>query len=93
MSRPAAPPSEILDAGSRQSIRRFLFGVALFLVWAQMPSPRTALQNLALMAACAAAIEAAIGALRREPMLGASLNRWDVAMAFLGVYYGAQIVV
>jgi hypothetical protein len=44
------------------------------------------------MAACAAGIEAVIALLVREPFLSASLNRWDIAIAFLGVYYGAQIV-
>ena len=92
MARPIPSPPDILDAISRQSIKRFLFGLALFLVWAQIPNARPASENLALMAAWAAVIEGAIGVLRREPLLGASLNRWDVAVAFLGIYYGAQIV-
>ncbi len=91
MARPISSPPDILDAISRQSIKRFLFGLALFLVWAQVPNARSASENLALMAVCAAAIEGMIGAFRREPMLGASLNRWDVAVAFLGVYYATQI--
>lgn len=91
MAAPISSPSALLDPISRQSIKRFLFGVALFLVWAQVPSTRSASQALALMAVCAAVIEGAIGLLAREPLLGASLNRWDVAVAFLGVYYISQI--
>jgi hypothetical protein len=91
MARPILSPPAVLDPISRQSIKRFLFGLALFLVWAQVPSARSASEALALMAVCAAAIEAAVGLLAREKLLGESLNRWDVAVAFLGVYYASLI--
>jgi hypothetical protein len=92
MSSPVAPSSEILDTASRQSMKRFLLTLALFVLWAQVPSSYSAAHALSLMAACAAGIDAAVALLAREPFLNASLNRWDVAIAFLGVYYGAQIV-
>src|ERR1700752_5307064 len=73
MSRPIAPSSEILDAVSRQSIKRFLLTLALFVLWAQVPSSYSAAHALSLMAACAAGIDAAIALLAREPFLNATL--------------------
>ena len=91
MARPISSPSSVLDPISKQSIKRFLFGLALFIAWAQVPSVRSASEALAMMAVCAAAIEGAVGLLRREVFLAESLNRWDVAVGFLGVYYAAQL--
>ena len=91
MARPIVSPPAVLDPISRQSIKRFLFGLALFIAWAQVPNVRSASEALAMMAVCAAAIEGVVGLLRREVFLAESLNRWDVAVGFLGVYYAAQI--
>lgn len=92
MAEPTSSLSGIIDPASRQSIRRFLFSLVLFIVWAQVPSTRAPSSALAIMAVCAAAIDGAIALFCREPLLGPSLNRWDAAMAFLGVYYFVQIL-
>lgn len=92
MGEPTSSIPSVIDPASRHAIRRFLLSLALFVVWAQVASSRSASSALAIMAVCAAAIDGAIAVFAREPLLGPSLNRWDVAMAFLGVYYFEQIL-
>jgi hypothetical protein len=78
--------ASLLDPASRLSIKRFLCTLALFLVWAQVPTARSPAVNMALMALCAAAIEAVLALLSRESCPGPSLNRWDIAAAFVAVF-------
>jgi hypothetical protein len=86
------PIAQLLDPASRLTVKRFLCTLVLFLVWAQVPTARTAAVNMALMALFAAAIEAVLAVFSREMFRGPSLNRWDVAAAFVGVYCVSKII-
>jgi hypothetical protein len=90
----ALPSSDVplLDAVSRLTLRRFLFCLALFLVYAQLPGPRSTASALAIMAAWAATAECMLALVLREPFASKSLNRWDVALGFLGVHYAMQVI-
>jgi hypothetical protein len=92
MSEQSPAVARWLDPASRLSIKRFLCTLVLFLVWAQVPSGRPPSVNMALMALCATAIEAALALFSRERLPGPSLNRWDIALAFLGVYCVSKII-
>ena len=83
----------LLDPASRLTVKRFLCTLVLFLVWAQVPTARPPAVNMALMALCAAAIEAVLALFSRQSFRGPSLNRWDVAVAFIGVYCISKIIV
>ena len=87
---PATAP--LLDPASRLTLRRFLVTLALFLVWAHVPTARSPALNMALMALLAATTEALLAVFSREIFRAPSLNRWDVAVAFVGVYCISKIV-
>jgi hypothetical protein len=79
----------IEDPASATTVRQLLltFGIA-FLASAYQPYDRLGL-FAELMMFCAA-LDAAIGAVWREPIFDVSLNHWDKALAFLTAALGAK---
>lgn len=81
-----------LDPLSRQTCRRLLITFALLMVWARALSPQAVWFAVATMSGTCAVIAAGIALLRREPVMGPTLNRWDEAAALLGMHFLARVL-
>jgi hypothetical protein len=85
--------SRTLDPLSLQTCRRLLVCVVLMILWAMALSPQAVCFGVATLSGGVALIAAALALFRREPLLGPSLNRWDEAMALLGVHFLARLLI
>ena len=81
-----------LDPLSLQTCRRLLVSVALTMFWARALSPQAGWFAVATLSGCCAVISAGIALLRREPVLGPTLNRWDEAAALVGVHFLGRLL-
>ena len=79
-----------LDPLSLQTCRRLLVTLVLLMLWARALSPQAVWFALATLSGTCAVIAAGIGLLRRERVMGPTLNRWDEAAALLGVHFLAR---
>jgi peptidoglycan biosynthesis protein MviN/MurJ (putative lipid II flippase) len=78
------------DPLSRLSFRRLLLSILLVLLWAKALNPQAVWLGIAMLSGGFAMIASGIAMLRREPMLGPSLNRWDEATALAGIHFLAR---
>ena len=79
-----------LDPLSLKTCRRLLFSLALVLLWAKALNPHSVWIGVAMLSGGCALIASGFALLGRDPMLGASLNRWDEAAALAGVHFLAR---
>jgi hypothetical protein len=83
---------QALDPLSLRTVLRFLAALSLFILWAHVATPQSAMQALALMTGLAAFGASGVAFLRHEPLLGSRLNHWDESLAFIGVHYFVRFV-
>jgi peptidoglycan biosynthesis protein MviN/MurJ (putative lipid II flippase) len=78
------------DPLSRLCFRRLLLSILFVLLWAKALNPHAVWLGIAMLSGGFALIASALAMLRREPMLGPSLNRWDEATALAGLHFLAR---
>ena len=74
-----------LDPQSRGMLRRFVFVLAIMVVWAVVVSPQYPLSALLLMTTIATALDGLVALLRRDRFNAAALNFWDSTCGFLAI--------
>lgn len=82
-----------LDPSSLHTCRRLLLSVVLVLLWAKALSPQAVWAAVAMLSGGFALIATGIAVLRRDPLLGSSLNRWDEATALAGMHFLARALI
>jgi hypothetical protein len=82
-----------LDPLSRHSCRRLLVSVVLVLLWAKALSPQAVWAGVAVFSGGFALVSTGLAMLRRDPLLGPSLNRWDEATVFAGMHFLARALI
>jgi peptidoglycan biosynthesis protein MviN/MurJ (putative lipid II flippase) len=80
----------VLDPPSLHTCRRLVVSILLVLLWAKALSPQAVWLGIAMMSGAFAMVSSGLAMLRREPMLGPSLNRWDEATALAGMHFLAR---
>ena len=74
-----------LDPQSRAMLRRFVFVLAVMVIWAVVVSPQYPFQALLIMTTIATAMDGFVALLRRDRFNAAVLNFWDSTCGFLAI--------
>ncbi len=83
----------LLDPMSRQTCRRLLISIVLLMLWAKLLSPQAVWVAVAALSGACAIISAGFALLHRDPPFGPSLNRWDEAVALVGMHSLARLLI
>jgi hypothetical protein len=73
-------------------VRRFVIMLVTILVWAGLCWKRLPEHGVAAMMGIAAASTSLLALFLQERLNGPTLNRWDEAFAFFGVYCLARLI-